>query len=112
MLQLSWLFSDPDSTVVSHTVYIRSKLTGRLVVDPVFLGAGTQVRSHFVLHTERVAGFLLLLFLFVYLFCFVFVFLFVCFVLLRFAGASAFVSIFLHNVGQVTLCLCCLLWDV
>ena len=43
MLQLSWLFSDPDSSVVSHTVYIRSKLTGRLVVDPVFLGAETQV---------------------------------------------------------------------
>ena len=48
LLQLSWLFRDPDSSVVSHTVYIRSKLTGRLVVDPVFLGAETQVYLFYI----------------------------------------------------------------
>ena len=46
------------------------------------------------------------------LFSLLFVFLFVYFVLLRFAGASAFVSIFLHNIGRVTLGLCNLLWNV
>ena len=45
LLRLSWLFRDPDSSVVSHTVYIRSRLTGRLVVDPVVLGAETKVQT-------------------------------------------------------------------
>ncbi|XP_076453311.1 uncharacterized protein LOC143288575 [Babylonia areolata] len=43
VLQLVWQFRDPESSVVSHTVYIRSQLTGRLVVDPVVLGPETQL---------------------------------------------------------------------
>ena len=43
VLRMAWDFRDPESSVVSHTVYIRSKLTGRLEVDPVILGADTEV---------------------------------------------------------------------
>ena len=43
VMRMAWGFRDPESSVVSHTVYIRSKLTGRLVVDPVILGADREV---------------------------------------------------------------------
>ena len=43
VMRMAWGFRDPESAVVSHTVYIRSKLTGRLVVDPVILGADREV---------------------------------------------------------------------
>ncbi|XP_070204014.1 uncharacterized protein [Littorina saxatilis] len=43
VLRVAWELRDPDSSVVSHTVYIRSKLTGRLVLDPVTLGADTEL---------------------------------------------------------------------
>jgi len=43
VLHVAWQFRDPESSVVSHTVYVRSQLTGRLVVDPVMLGAENQV---------------------------------------------------------------------
>ena len=45
VLRVAWDFIDPESSVVSHTVSIRSKLTGRLVVDPVMLGADTEVNT-------------------------------------------------------------------
>ncbi|KAK7493739.1 hypothetical protein BaRGS_00015068, partial [Batillaria attramentaria] len=43
VLHLTWDFRDPDSTVVSHTVQIRSKVTGRFVTDPVILGADSEL---------------------------------------------------------------------
>ncbi|KAL8573303.1 hypothetical protein ACOMHN_032765 [Nucella lapillus] len=43
ILRMAWLFDDPESSVVSHTVYIRSQLTGRLVCDPIILGPDTQM---------------------------------------------------------------------
>ena len=43
VLRVAWRFRDPESSVVSHTVYVRSKVTGRLVADPVTLGADTEV---------------------------------------------------------------------
>ena len=45
VLRLAWKFWDPDSTVVSHSVNIRSQLTGRLVTDTVHLAAQTEVNS-------------------------------------------------------------------
>ena len=45
VLHLAWKFWDPDSTVVSHSVNIRSQLTGRLVTDTVHLAADTEVNS-------------------------------------------------------------------
>ena len=45
VLRLAWKFWDPDSTVVSHSVNIRSQLTGRLVTDTVQLAADTEVNS-------------------------------------------------------------------
>lgn len=43
VLHLAWEFRDRESSVVKHTVYIRSKETGRLVIDPLVLGAETGV---------------------------------------------------------------------
>ena len=43
VLHLAWEFNDQESPVVRHTVYIRSLLTGRLLVEPVMLGADSEV---------------------------------------------------------------------
>ncbi|KAK7493722.1 hypothetical protein BaRGS_00015051, partial [Batillaria attramentaria] len=43
VLRLKWQFSDPDSSVVSNTVNIRSQLTGRLVVDPDTYTSDTEL---------------------------------------------------------------------
>ena len=45
VLRLVWRFWDPDSTVVSHSIDIRSKVTGRLVTDTIHLAADTEVRD-------------------------------------------------------------------
>ncbi|XP_070207962.1 uncharacterized protein [Littorina saxatilis] len=47
VLCLAWRFSDPESSVVTHTVYIRSNLTGRFVTDPVYLGPDEQLSVTF-----------------------------------------------------------------
>ncbi|KAK7473968.1 hypothetical protein BaRGS_00034797 [Batillaria attramentaria] len=47
VLRLLWNFTDPDSSVVSNTVNIRSQLTGRLVIDPITMTAETGVRTLF-----------------------------------------------------------------
>ncbi|KAK7092487.1 uncharacterized protein [Littorina saxatilis] len=43
ILRLAWKFWDPDSTVVSHSVEMRSKLTGRLVMETINLAADTEL---------------------------------------------------------------------
>lgn len=43
VLHLAWKFSDPDSSVVTHTINIRSHLTGHLITNPVKLPAVTEV---------------------------------------------------------------------
>lgn len=49
ILTVAWRFYDPESSVVSHTVSIRSHVTGRVVSDGVKLAAETEVtRSDFV----------------------------------------------------------------
>ena len=45
VLYLAWEFSDHESSVVRQTVYIRSLLTGRFLVEQFVLGADTKV-SH------------------------------------------------------------------
>nr|KAG5706422.1 hypothetical protein BaRGS_032815 [Batillaria attramentaria] len=42
ILRLAWRFVDPDSSVVSHSIDIRSEQTGRLVTDTIRLGADTE----------------------------------------------------------------------
>lgn len=46
VLQLIWQFADPDSPVVSHTVNVRSQLTGRLLTEPIVVGADDKVRCY------------------------------------------------------------------
>ncbi|KAK7496758.1 hypothetical protein BaRGS_00011967, partial [Batillaria attramentaria] len=43
ILRLAWRFVDPDSSVVSHSIDIRSEQTGRLVTDTIRLGADTEL---------------------------------------------------------------------
>ncbi|KAK7496778.1 hypothetical protein BaRGS_00011987, partial [Batillaria attramentaria] len=43
VLRMAWRFVDPDSSVVSHTINIRSKVTGRVVVEPIRIGADTEL---------------------------------------------------------------------
>ncbi|KAK7483107.1 hypothetical protein BaRGS_00025675, partial [Batillaria attramentaria] len=43
VIRLGWQFVDPDSPLVSHTISIRSNLTGRLVTDTVAIGADTEL---------------------------------------------------------------------
>ena len=43
LLRLAWEFRDPDSAVVSHSVIIRSKETGRQLIDTVYLTSDTEV---------------------------------------------------------------------
>ncbi|KAK7493717.1 hypothetical protein BaRGS_00015046, partial [Batillaria attramentaria] len=43
VLRLVWQFRDPDSSVASQTVSIRSQLTGRLVADPVTVATDTEM---------------------------------------------------------------------
>ncbi|KAK7493733.1 hypothetical protein BaRGS_00015062 [Batillaria attramentaria] len=43
VLRLTWKFSDPDSSVVSNTVNIRSQLSGRLLVDPFSTASSTEL---------------------------------------------------------------------
>ncbi|KAK7460765.1 hypothetical protein BaRGS_00038812, partial [Batillaria attramentaria] len=43
VMRLQWKFRDPDSSVVSNTVNIRSQLTGRLVADPITVTDGSGI---------------------------------------------------------------------
>ena len=43
LLRLAWEFRDPDSAVVSHSVIIRSKETGRQLIDTVYLTTYSEV---------------------------------------------------------------------
>ncbi|KAK7101794.1 hypothetical protein V1264_020121 [Littorina saxatilis] len=43
VLHLAFEFSDPGSSVVKQTVYIRSRLTGRLLTEPVHVGSDREL---------------------------------------------------------------------
>ncbi|KAK7496776.1 hypothetical protein BaRGS_00011985 [Batillaria attramentaria] len=43
VLRLAWRFVDSDSPIVSHTINIRSRTTGRLVTDAITIGSDTEL---------------------------------------------------------------------